>query len=141
MEENAPLYSDIPCDDDFGDFNDGDDDEVDRTEQIFNFVHVPWFAALFSGRPNEPLYFVNVTDWTANENHSDPYGHFISAGEKFLKGFYLKLIRSRNANQLLPNVIVFSADDVFDIYVEFSEDLHINSNTCNILIPKANAYI
>ena len=25
------LHSDIPCDDDFGDFNDDDDNEIDRT--------------------------------------------------------------------------------------------------------------
>ena len=40
LEKNTPLYSDNPCDDDFGDFVD-DDDEVNRTEQIFNFVDVP----------------------------------------------------------------------------------------------------
>ena len=28
------LFSDIPYDHDFGDFNDDDDNEVDRTEQI-----------------------------------------------------------------------------------------------------------
>ena len=42
LEENPPLYSDIPCDDEFRDFkdddddddddDDNDDDEVDRTE-------------------------------------------------------------------------------------------------------------
>ena len=56
---------------------------------------------------------------TASENHSDPYGHFISAGEKFFKGFYLKLVHSRNASkkkyQLLPTEIIFSPDEVFDI--------------------------
>ena len=57
------LYSDIPCDDDYGAFNDDDDnDEVDRTEQVFNFVNAPSFVSLFSGSPNEPLYFVNVTE-------------------------------------------------------------------------------
>ena len=71
-----------PVDDDFGDINDDDDnDEVDRTEQIFNFVVVPSFVSLFSGSPNEPLYFLRVTEkGTASENHSDLYGHFLSAG-------------------------------------------------------------
>ena len=36
--------------------------KVDRTEQVFNFVNVPSFVSLFSGSPNEPLYFVNVTE-------------------------------------------------------------------------------
>ena len=75
MEENAPLYSDILCDDDFGNFNDDDEDnEVDRTEQMFNFVVVPSFFSLFRCSPNEPLYFVKVTvKGNAGENHSDPY--------------------------------------------------------------------
>ena len=81
----------------------------------------------------------------ASENHSDPYGHLTSAGEKPLKGFYLKLVWSRNASkkkyQLLPTEIVFSPDDVFDTYVEFSEDLHVDTNTHNILNQKANSYI
>ena len=106
---------------------------------MFNFVDVPSFVSLISGSPNEPLYFVKVTKKrAASENHSDPYGHFISAGENFLKGFYLKLGRSRNASrknyQLLPIEILFSPDEVFDTYVKFSEDLHIDTNTYNILI-------
>ena len=108
------LYSDIPCDDDIGDFNDDDDDKVDRIEKKFNFVDVPSFVSVLSGSPNKPLYFVNVAEkGAASENYSDPYGHFISAGEKILKGFYLKLVRSRKASkkyQLLPTKIVFSPD-------------------------------
>ena len=94
LGDNAPRYSDIPSDDDFGDFNDDDgDDEVDRTEQIFNFVDALSFVSLLSGSPNEQLYFVKGTErGTAGENHSDLYDHFISVGEKFLKGFYLKLV-------------------------------------------------
>ena len=38
-------YFDILCDDGYGDFND-DGDEVDRTEQIFNFVDVPLFVSV-----------------------------------------------------------------------------------------------
>ena len=45
---------------------------------------------------NEPLYFVKLTvKRNAAESHSDPYGHFIPAGKKCLRGFYLKLTRSR----------------------------------------------
>ena len=61
LEENVPFYSNILCDDFFWDFNDDDDDEVNRTEQIFNFVDVPSFVLLISGSPNEPLYFAKVT--------------------------------------------------------------------------------
>ena len=119
--ELTSLYSDIPCDDDFGDFND-DYDEFDRTQHIFNFVDVPSFVLIFSGSLIEPLYFVKVTEkGAATENHSDPYGYFLFAGEKILKWFfYLKLARSRNASkkkyQILPTEIVFFPDEVFDTY-------------------------
>ena len=49
---------------------------------------------------NEPLYFVKVTEKrSASENHSDSSDHFISAGEKVSKGFYLKLVQSRNTSK------------------------------------------
>ena len=122
MEENAPLYSDIPCDDDFGDFNDDDDNEVDRSDQIFNFVVVPSFVSLLSGSSNNLLYFVKVTEKrAASENHPDPYGHFISAGEKFLKGFDLNLDqeilakKKKKKKKSLSTEIVFSPDEVFNI--------------------------
>ena len=67
------------------------------------------------------------------------------AGENFLKGFSLKVVCSRNVSkkkfQLLSTKIKFSSDEVFDIYVEFLGDLHIDNNTYNILIQKANSYI
>ena len=46
---------------DFGDFNDEDDNEVDRAGQFFHFVDVVLFVSLFSGSPNESLYFRKVT--------------------------------------------------------------------------------
>ena len=87
MEENPPLYSNISCDDDFGDFNDDDDNEIDRTEQIFNFVDVSLFVSPFSGSPNYKKLKVKIASETASENHSYPYSNFISAGEKFQKDF------------------------------------------------------
>ena len=146
-EENLPL-SDIPCDDDFGDFNDDyeDEDQIDKTDQIFNFVDVPSFVSLFSGSPNEPLYFVKVIGkGIASENLSDAYGHVVSSGEKFFKGFYMKLGRSKTASkkkyQLLPSEIFIAPDEVFDTYVEFTEDLFIDANMHKFLIQKANSYI
>ena len=120
-EEYTTLFW-YSCDGNFGDYVDNSDNEVDRTEQIFNFADVPSFVSLFSGSPNEPLYFVKVTvKGTASENHSDLYSHFISTGGNFLKGFYLKLVRLRNASkkkyQLLPNEVVFSPDEVFICWI------------------------
>ena len=115
--------------------------KLTELKKKINSVDVPSFVSLFSGSPNEPLYFQNVTEkGAASENHSDPYGHFISAGETFLKRFCLSLARSRNASkkeyQLLPTEIVFSGDKVFKTYVEFPEYLHIDTT----LIFKFKAY-
>ena len=82
---------------------------------------------LFSGNQKELLYFFNVTEkGTAQKDLTDPYGHFIGNGERFLKGFYLKLSRSKHNSkekfQLLPTPIAFAPDEVFDTCVEISED-------------------
>ena len=37
------------------------DEEIDQTEQIFDFMTVPLFISLFSGSTIEPLYFVQIT--------------------------------------------------------------------------------
>ena len=59
------------------------------------------FFSLLSGSPNEPLFFVKVTEKrAASENHSDLYGHFISAGKKFLS-VYFKLVQSGSAGKKL----------------------------------------
>ena len=61
---------------------------------------VPTYISLFSGSSNEPLYFVKVIEkGTANEDLSDPYGHYIAAGEKYFSGYYMKSVRSRNSNK------------------------------------------
>ena len=43
--------------------------------------------------------------------------------------------------QILPTEIVFSPDEVFDIYIEFSEDLYLDINVHNSLLQKANSHI
>ena len=52
--------------------------------KIFDFLHVPSSAMLFSGNQNESLYFVKVTEkGTAHEDLTDSYGHFITSEEHF----------------------------------------------------------
>ena len=127
----------------------GDDievDAIDKTEQIFDFLDVLSFVSLFSGLQNEPLYFVKVTEKdTAQKDHTDPYGHFIGNGERFFKGFYLKLSRSKHICkkkfQLLPTPVVFVLDEVFDTYVEITEDLYLDAQHFKLLIQKANSYM
>ena len=71
------------------------------------------------------------------------YGHFIGNGERFLKGFYLKLSRSKHISnkkfQLLPTSIEFAPDEVFDTCVEITEELHLDAQHFKLLIQKANS--
>ena len=94
----------------------------------FHFLDVLSFVLLFSGNENKPLYFVKVTEkGTAQKDLTDPYGHFNGNGERFLKGFYLKLLRSKHISrkkfQLLLTPIAFAQDELFDTYVEITEGL------------------
>ena len=94
MGDDIPVYVELPCNDYFGD--DEELDAIDQTEQIFDFLDVPSFVSLFSGNQNESLYFVKVTEKdTAQKDLTDPYGQFFGNGERLLKGFYLKLSRSK----------------------------------------------
>ena len=77
---------------------------------------------LFSGSQKEPLYFVKVAEkGTAQKDLTDPYGHFIGNDERFLKGFYLKLTRSKHID-----------------YIAITEDLYLDAQHFKILIQKAN---
>ena len=49
------------------------DEEIDKTEQIFDFTTVPSVVSFYSGGSIEPLYFVQVTaKGVAEEDISDP---------------------------------------------------------------------
>ena len=100
IKESLPNDVSLTDDVESYDESDDDDDGIDRTGQIFNFVDVPSFISLFSGSPNEPLYFVKIVEkGTTSEDITDRYGHFISAGEMFFKGYYLKMARSKNVGK------------------------------------------
>ena len=87
--------------------------------------------SLFSGSQNEPLHFVQVTEkGTAEKDLTDPYGHFIGTSEKFLKGNYLKQCRSKQISrkkfQILSTPTVFAPDEVFETYVDITDDLYLD---------------
>ena len=111
-----------------------------------DFIEVPSFVSLFSGSQNEPLYFVRVTEkGTAEKDLTDPYGHFVGTSEKFLKGYYLKQCRSKQISkkkfQILSTPIVFAPDEVFDTYVDITDDLYLDVQSFKLLIQKANTYV
>ena len=142
-EGHAVFYIYIKNIDIQEDFIDMDDEEINQTYQMFEFVTVPSFVSLYSGNLIEPLYFVELTGkGVAKKDMSDPYGHFISKDEKYFEGLYLKLERSRNANikrfSKLPTRIVISPDEIYDSYVDINENLEIDMNLYNMLLRKAS---
>ena len=119
------------------------DEETDQTEQIFDFITVPSFVSLFSGTTIELLYFVQITGkGVAEEDISDPYRHFVLEGMRYVKGLYLKAVRSRNPMvkkfTTLPTKIVVTPDEIYDTYVDFNDDLELDINTYKMLIRKAS---
>ena len=79
---------------DNGDDNDSNceeeiDEEIDQSQQIFEFITVPSFASLPYGTTIEPLFYAkNWKRWCRYlliQNISDPYGHFIAKGEKYFR--------------------------------------------------------
>ena len=104
-----------------------DEEDVVKTEQILDFIEVPSFVSLFSGSQNEPLHLVQVTQkGSAEKDLTDPYGHFIGTGEKFIKGYYLEQCHSKQISkkkfQILLTSIVFALDKAFDTYVDVTDE-------------------
>ena len=63
----------------------------------FGFITTQWFVSLCFGTTIKSLYFVQMTGkGVAEDDISDPYGHFITKGKKYFQGLYLKLVCSRN---------------------------------------------
>ena len=94
------------------------DEKIDQTEQIFDFITVPSFVSLYSGKSIEPLFFVQVSrNGVAEENISDPCGHFVAKGERYFEGLHLKLVHSRNVEvkqfSTLPTRIVIAPDESY----------------------------
>ena len=52
-----------------------------------------FFHSSVAAQMSHFILYKSQKEELAKENHSDIYGHVISAGEKILKEFYLKLVR------------------------------------------------
>ena len=138
------------CNENLSDDNDDDDtpcdneEDVDCTDQIFEFITVPSFVSLYTGSSLEPLFFVKLTGkGIAERNLSDPYGHFIVEGEKYFEGFYLKMVRSKNAKvkrfSMLPSKIYLAPDEIYDNYIDFNEQLELDATVYIRLLQKASS--
>ena len=112
---NEAVYNAAGVDDDGTRCEDENDEEIDQTEHIFEFITVPSFVSLYSGSSIEPLYFFHVTGKAvAEEDMPGPYGHFVQKSEICFQGLYLKLVRSKNAKvkqlSTLPTKIILTPD-------------------------------
>ena len=111
-------------------------------QHTFEFIDIPSYITLASGRTMETLYFVLVKEkGIAGEVMKDCYDHVMSVGDMFFRGNYLKLTRSRNPNfkqfQIIQREVLLSPDEVIDTYVDINDDLEMNVNIYNGLTTKA----
>ena len=62
---------------------------------------------------------------------TDTYGHTLNSGEKYFRGKYLQKVRARRSNkkqfQLINRDVFVTADEVFDAFVGFDDELAIDN--------------
>ena len=115
--------------------NNGEDDadleefykETDHPEQIFDFAIVPSFVPFFFGSTIEPLQFVQIKgEDVAKKYIADPQEHCLEIMPYF-QGFYLNAVHSINSRvkkfSTIPTRIVITPDEIYDIYVDFNDNL------------------
>ena len=110
-------------------------------DHMFNFVDVPSYVTLVSGRSMEPLYFVFVKEkGLADKVLRDCFDHVINVSEHFFRGYYLKLVKSRNSTakqfEVSERELLIPPDEISDTYVDINDSLQININVYNALIDK-----
>ena len=86
--------------------------------KLIRFSVLLSFVSLFSGGTIEPLYFVQITGkCVAEEDISDPYGHFALKGMLYVQGFYLKAVRSISSRvkkfSAIPTWIIMTPDEIY----------------------------
>ena len=68
------------------------------------------------------------------------YGHVILSGEKYFKGHYFQIGRSRSISMKQPAVlagdIYLSTDEIYDTYVDINTNLQLDINIYNSLPHK-----
>ena len=61
-----------------------DDENGEKTSQIFEFVEIPSYVALIFDNSSEPVYFVKVeAKGICEKIMTDTYGHTLSSGKKY----------------------------------------------------------
>ena len=112
------------------------DEDADQANRIYEFTAIPSFVAVITFSLNEPVYRIKVTEkGRATQTMSDMYGNRISKGELYLRGNYLKVVRSKNMLlkkfKMLNYEVLIPPDEVFETFVEVADDL---TTTCRSYI-------
>ena len=72
---------------------------------------------------------------------SDMYGHRISRGDVYLRGNYLKVVRSKNMPwkmfEILNYEVLMAPDKVFETFVEVADDLTMSCHSYLALKERA----
>ena len=93
---------------------------------------------------NEPVCILKVEEKEiAEKEEMGGYGHTISTGEYVLCGKYLKMEKSRSTRyhkfSILPSDELCTLEEVFESFIDISEDLTLNKETFKVLQIHAGA--
>ena len=107
--------------------------EENDTAKTFEFVTIPSFVSVISCNTSESIYFIKIAEKNvAKENLRDRFAHEIFPRECYLKKFYLRKRRSKNVNikkfSILNYDVYLTPDEIFEPFVEVSNDLTMNSD-------------
>ena len=102
------------------------------------------FVALVSEDSNEPKYILKFEEkGTAEKEERGGYGHTISTGEYFLRKKYLKVGRSSSTTyhkfSNLPDNALCTLEEVFETFVDISNDLTLDMETFKVFQMHAGA--
>ena len=119
--------------------------EEDESHKLFEFVAVPSFVALISEDSNEPVYILKVEEkGRAEKDEQDDFEHCIPAGDFYIRGKYLKKERSRSSRvhkfSISSADALCTLDEIFDVFVDVSEDLAKEKETLRELLLRAGSF-
>ena len=120
-------------------------DEENESHKVFEFVAVPSFVALISEDSNEPVYILKVEEKErAEKDEQDDFEHCIPAGDLYIRGKYFKKERFRPTRvhkfSILSADALCTPDEIFDVFVDVSEDLTIEKETFRELLSRAGSF-
>ena len=72
------------------------------------------------------------------KEETDEYGHLIAAGDYFLRGKYSRSTRF-NKFSIIAGDALCAPEEVFDVFVDISDDLMLEKESFRALLSRAGA--